>query len=144
MRQGRRRVVLLGSAGWLFLDLARLGTSVEARNGFTCAVSHVHDGDTLRCADGTRVRLHAIAAREIDGSCRPGHPCPQASGAEAKRALEALALDETLMCEATGLTYGRVAALCWTQAGVELSCAMVEGGYAMRWERYDRERRICA
>src|SRR5690606_19731320 len=58
---------------------------------FACQVSAVTDGDTLRCADGTRVRLHAVAAREKDESCSPGHPCPAASGAAATAQLSALA-----------------------------------------------------
>lgn len=145
------RVTLLSSAAWLILEMmpARIGRShaggvAHDDGSFTCSVAHVDDGDTMRCADGMRVRLHGIAAREIDESCRRGHPCPEASGAAARHALERLALGETLTCEATGTTYGRIAALCRTAIGVELSCAMVERGYALRWERYDRQRRICA
>ena len=48
---------------------------------------YVNDGDTLRCQDGRRVRLHAIAARETVGSCSPGHPCPSASASASKAAL---------------------------------------------------------
>lgn len=59
--------------------------------GFACQVSSVTDGDTLRCADGTRVRLHAIAARERDETCSPGHPCPTASAASATAKLAELA-----------------------------------------------------
>ena len=55
--------------------LSASATISSAASTFECHVSEVHDGDTLRCADGTRVRLHAVAAREIDGSCSPGHPC---------------------------------------------------------------------
>lgn len=58
---------------------------------FFCQVASVTDGDTLRCADGTRVRLHAVAARESDESCSPGHPCPSASGAAATATLRELA-----------------------------------------------------
>ena len=32
------------------------------------SVASVHDADTFRCADGTRIRVAAINAREVDGS----------------------------------------------------------------------------
>jgi len=111
---------------------------------FACTVASVSDGDTLRCADGTRVRLSAIAARESDGSCRPGHPCPSATAAAAKAALERLALGQTLSCEANGSSYDRVTAWCRNAAGTQLNCAMVEGGYAARWKRFDPEGQLCS
>lgn len=111
---------------------------------FTCTVTGVHDGDgPIYCAEGPKIRLHAIAARELDETCLRGHPCPGASGAAAKRALEALALGQRLTCEATGTSYGRVTAICRTSAGTELNCAMVRGGYAIRWNKFDRQRAIC-
>src|SRR3546814_19374155 len=36
----------------------------------------------------------------------------------------------------SGSTYGRVAAFCERSDGVDLSCAMVESGTALKWERY--------
>src|SRR3546814_4713850 len=39
------------------------------------------------CREGAHVRLAGIAAREIDNSCRPGQPCPRASGPAARDAL---------------------------------------------------------
>jgi hypothetical protein len=38
---------------------------------FLCAVVTVTDGDTFRCAGGTRVRLHAVDTPEI-AKCRKG------------------------------------------------------------------------
>ena len=35
----------------------------------------VNDGDTLRCQDGTRIRLSGIDAPELDGHCQPGRAC---------------------------------------------------------------------
>lgn len=103
---------------------------------FSCTVVSVTDGDTLRCINGTRIRIAAIAARETDESCREGHPCPLASGASAKRELSRLTLGRRLSCEPTGRNYNRVAAFCRTSAGTEISCAMVAGGYAAPWERF--------
>ena len=122
--------------------------SMAAR--FTCTATRVHDGDgpiwcEERDAAGKtiKIRLHAVAAREMDETCSPGHPCPDASGAEAQRTLQDLALGQTLRCEPTGTSYSRVTAWCWRDDGVELNCAMVKSGTALRWPRYDRERRLC-
>ena len=110
---------------------------------FECRVTGITDGDTLRCSDGTRVRLHAVAARESDESCRPGHPCPAASGAAATAMLEQLAGGQTLRCEQTGTTYNRIAALCRNEQDTEINCAMVNSGTALIWPRYNSERAIC-
>lgn len=115
-----------------------------ATGRFTCTATRVHDGDgPIWCAEGQKVRLTAIAARELDETCSAGHPCPAASGSSAQRELERLAGGQVLTCEPTGTSYGRVTAWCWRQDGVELNCAMVENGYALRWERYDPNGRLC-
>lgn len=106
---------------------------------FACRVTGVHDGDgPIYCAGGTKIRLSAIAARELDETCLPGHPCPAASGASARDALRALADGRTLSCEKTGESYGRTVAWCWREDGLELNAAMVDSGHALRWDRYDR------
>lgn len=51
---------------------------------FTCTPVRVWDVGPLWCAEGRRIRLAGIAAREVDGSCRPNQPCLRAS-AEAAR-----------------------------------------------------------
>lgn len=156
-----RRSRRFGSRAWLLAAiLVLLGLAIDRSHDptaaqqpeqepvatgqlFRCNVQHVHDGDTLRCADGTRIRLNAIAARERDGSCSRGHPCPQASAEASRRALSALALGEKLLCHATGKSYNRVTAWCWTESAVEISCAMVRGGHAAYWARYDPQERMC-
>ena len=115
-------------------------TSVSS---FECHVSSITDGDTLRCSDGTRVRLHAVAARESDETCRSGHPCPASSGAAATAILTQLASGQTLQCEQTGTTYNRVAAICRNEANTEINCAMVQSGTALIWPRFNSERPIC-
>ncbi|MCZ4108545.1 nuclease [Brevundimonas diminuta] len=109
---------------------------------FACVVEYVNDGDTLRCTDGTRVRFHAIAARETDNSCSPGHPCPSASYSESKAALTRLAGRE-IRCVRVGTSYNRVTAICDNAAGVEINCAMVETGAAVVWDKFNRQRAIC-
>ncbi len=109
---------------------------------FGCDVAYVNDGDTLRCTDGTRVRIHGISARETDGSCAPGHPCSPASAEVSKAALERLA-GRHVNCIQTGTSYNRVTAICDNEQGVEINCAMVESGAAVVWEKFNRQRAIC-
>ena len=100
-----------------------------------CVVAYVNDGDTLRCQDGARIRLAGIDAAELPGHCRPGRHCAPGDPYAAKRALEQLVLGRTLRCLANGRSYDRITA--WCSAGkVDLSCAMVASGYAVRWDRY--------
>jgi endonuclease YncB( thermonuclease family) len=110
---------------------------------FLCEVAYVNDGDTLRCKDGTRVRLHAVAAREADETCSPGHPCPAATAASATAELRRLVADQTISCEQVGQSYNRITAICWTPAQVEINCAMIRSGTTMVWETFDRQRRLC-
>lgn len=109
---------------------------------FPCTVSGITDGDTFRCreTDGAgreiRIRLSGVAAREADGSCSPGHPCPSATADAATAALRRLAAGRRLSCRQVGSTYGRVAAFCTREDDRDLSCAMVASGTVARWERY--------
>jgi endonuclease YncB( thermonuclease family) len=105
-----------------------------------CVVAYVNDGDTLRCQDGTRIRLSGIDAPELAGHCRPGRACAPGDPMASKQALERLAIGKTLRCTPDGTSYNRVTA--WCMAGrVDLSCAQVAGGYALRWDRYWRGHR---
>lgn len=127
---------------------------VAAGHSFTCTPVRVWDGDgPIWCAEGPRIRLAGIAAREIDGTCRPGHPCPRASAAASRDYLVSLVGRATgrsreghvlvrgapLRCRSVGGAGGtRTAAWCATSSGADLSCAMVRAGMAARWERYWR------
>jgi crotonobetainyl-CoA:carnitine CoA-transferase CaiB-like acyl-CoA transferase len=58
---------------------------IAAGTTFTCTPTAVWDGDgPIWCAEGPKIRLAGIAAREIDESCKPQHPCPAASGVAAR------------------------------------------------------------
>lgn len=109
---------------------------------FTCTVAAVHDGDTLRCfergPDGRqlRVRISGIDARELDGSCAPGHPCAAAPPEAATAALERLTSGQRLQCTFEGYTYRRLSGFCRNGAGVDVSCAMLESGTVAKWGRY--------
>lgn len=117
----------------------------DTGEAFTCTVTGVHDGDgPIYCAEGPKVRLSAIAARELDETCEPGHPCPSASGAAARAELTRLASGQALSCEATGKSYGRVTAWCWRRDGTQLNCAMLESGTVEPWLRFDPQGRMCS
>nr|WP_295236657.1 nuclease [uncultured Brevundimonas sp.] len=119
------------------------GSAAAIADRFACDVAYVNDGDTFRCQDGTRIRLHAVAARETDETCSPGHPCPTASAASATAELRRLAANRTITCERIGQSYNRVTAICWTPADVEINCAMIRSGKTVVWDRFNRERPIC-
>lgn len=108
----------------------------QAGGPFSCVVASVHDGDTMRCQDGTRVRLSGIDAREANGSCAPGHPCADASADAATAALRQLALGQGFVCEDEGATYNRRAGFCRRSDGLDLSCAMLASGTVAKWGRY--------
>lgn len=124
---------------------------------FTCTPTRVWDGDgPIWCAEGPRIRLSGIAAREMDGTCRANQPCPRASAEEARDALVSLVgrpvgvsreghiLVEgpAMTCRSEGSGGGsRTAAWCVSPRSGDLSCAMVRGGWALRWDRYWRNHR---
>ena len=130
---------------------------VASGSTFTCTPTRVWDGDgPIWCSEGPKIRLAGIAAREIDGVCKPHHPCPPASGPAARDALVSLLGRRTgvaptghvllraqpLRCLSDGSGNGdRTAAWCRTSGGLDLSCAMVRNGYALRWPRYWRNHR---
>jgi endonuclease YncB( thermonuclease family) len=135
--------------------LAFLAAVMATGSTFTCTPVRVWDGDgPIWCAEGPKIRLAGIAAREIDGECKIGHPCPAASGEAARdhlvqllggprgRAREGhiLVSGPRLTCQSVGSGKGdRTAAWCLT-GRIDLSCAMVKSGYALRWDRYWRGR----
>lgn len=121
---------------------------------FVCTPTHVWDGDgPIWCVEGPRIRLAGIAAREMDGTCRPGHPCPEATAIAARDALvgligrrtgvaptgHILVQGEPLRCRSDGEAGGnRTAAWCASRQHGDLSAAMVRLGMAARWDRYWR------
>ena len=106
---------------------------------FLCTVAGVHDGDTLRCGSGTRVRLAGIDAPEV-GRCPRYRWCAKGDAQASRRALERMTLGRTIRCEANGTSYDRVTAWC-RAGGVDVNCAMVRSGFAIR--RWDYDRRLC-
>lgn len=50
-------------------------TVIAAGQTFTCTPTRVWDGDgPVWCAEGPRLRIAGIVAREMDGTCSTHHP----------------------------------------------------------------------
>jgi endonuclease YncB( thermonuclease family) len=129
---------------------------VARGNTFSCTPIRVWDGDgPIWCAEGPRIRLAGIAAREMDGSCGAGHPCPAAEAKASRDHLASLIGRVTgtsreghltvagppLTCTSNGSAGGsRTGAWCVSPASGDLSCRMVKDGFAARWDRYWRGR----
>jgi endonuclease YncB( thermonuclease family) len=126
---------------------------IAAATLFLCTPVAVWDGDgPIWCAEGPHVRVSGIAAREADGTCRTGHPCPDASADAARSALVALigrdtgqrrraghvvVTGPTMRCRSVGAARGnRTGAWCTLADGRDLSCAMIATGTVVRWNRY--------
>ena len=130
---------------------------VPAGQTFDCTPVRIWDGDgPIWCDEGPRIRLSGIAAREIYGTCRDDQPCPKTDAVTARDALvrlvgraegtnpegHVLVSGPTMTCLSVGGGGGsRTAAWCISSVGGDLSCAMVKGGFALRWERYWRDHR---
>lgn len=124
---------------------------------FVCTPVSVWDGDgPVACAEGPKLRLAGIAAREMDGTCRRNQPCPKASAQAARDALarllggargrsrdgHVLVRGPRLSCRSLGDgRYGRTAATCTlpasrTAPARDLGCALLATGTVLRWRRY--------
>lgn len=92
-----------------------------------CTSPGVIDGDSLRCADGTRIRLWGIQAPERY----------EPAGPASTRALARLVAGKTLRCTPKGRSYERVVARCFI-GPVDVAGAMVRQGQATDWPKYSR------
>ena len=101
---------------------------------FLCLVSQVHDGDTLRCATGERVRIAGIEANELRGGCHLSH-CAAGTGVQARQIARRMLLGQSLRCQALGQSYRRVVASC-DLAGRDVGCELVAQGAAVTWPAY--------
>lgn len=139
------------------LVLALQVANVRSGETFDCTPTHVWDGDgPVWCAEGPKVRIAGIAARELDGVCSAGHPCPTADPIASRDALVSLlgtstgvgrhghilVSGPTMRCTSTGRAGGdRTGAWCVSPKSGDISCAMVRGGWAARWDRFWQGRR---
>lgn len=125
---------------------------ISAGQVFTCTPVAIWDGDgPVWCAEGPRIRIAGVAAREMDGSCKPTQPCPEVGAVDARDRLVAIlggakGTNSTghiiiraapMTCISDGSAGGsRTAAWCRSPAFGDLSCAVVRAGGAVRWARY--------
>lgn len=124
---------------------------------FTCTPTAVHDGDgPIWCAEGPKVRIAGVAAREMDGTCNQNQPCPTMGAVDARNRLVRLlggprgtlstghikVRSAPMTCLSDGSAGGsRTAAWCTSPVFGDLSCAVVRAGGAVRWPRYWRGHR---
>ena len=136
----------------LFLMIA--AQVVPAGQTFRCTPTRVWDGDgPVWCAEGPRLRIAGIAARETDGTCRTNQPCPAATAEQARDALVAvvgiprgvapeghvLVAGPMMTCRSEGGAGGsRTAAWCTSPRGGDVSCAMLRTRTVLAWPRYWR------
>jgi len=132
-------------------------TIVTAGQTFQCTPIAVWDGDgPVWCAEGPKIRIAGVAARESDDSCRTNQPCPTVSGTDARDRLvrilggargrrpegHVLVRSATMNCFSEGSAGGsRTAAWCTSPVFGDLSCAVVRAGGAIPWPRYWRDHR---
>jgi len=128
---------------------------VQTGQSFRCTPTHVWDGDgPVWCAEGPKLRLSGINARETDGSCTSGHPCPSkdAKWSDARDFLvelvgtptgrqsqhgHILVNGPTMDCVSVGPAgRDRTGAWCVSPKGGDLSCAMVDSGLAAKWAKF--------
>lgn len=130
---------------------------IPSGQSFPCTPTRVWDGDgPIWCSEGPRVRLSGVAAREMDETCKPKHPCPKSDALTARDALvrlvgkptgksregHVLVRGPTMTCQSAGGAGGnRTAAFCVSPQSGDLSCKMVAGGWAAKWQRYWRKHR---
>jgi endonuclease YncB( thermonuclease family) len=147
----------VGVVGVFLLLAARAAIIVPAGQAFTCTPVAVYDGDgPVWCAEGPKIRLAGIAAREMDGTCRSNQPCPAATAERARDQLVAYlggargtlstghikVRAPAMTCFSEGSAGGvRTAAWCRLGNGSDLSCAMIRSGTTLRWARYWRQHR---
>lgn len=144
-----RKAVLIGVGVWLVTALAAVyrwdrggqsyfsdrpvpgARSVALRPGFTYhRVEYVYDGDTVRLADGRRVRLLNINTPEIGTERKRG----EAGGEQARRELWALTGGRRVRLESDLERYdkyGRTLAYLFTEDGVHINLTLVKRGWAI-------------
>jgi len=128
---------------------------VAAGVTFICTPIAIWDGDgPIWCAEGPRIRIAGVAAREMDGTCKPDQPCPAVGAVDSRNRLVRLfggpkgtlpnghikVRAAPMTCHSEGSAGGaRTAAWCNSQDFGDLSCAVVRAGGAIQWARYWRD-----
>jgi endonuclease YncB( thermonuclease family) len=127
----------VGIVGWAEMPRSSGGKGEAASDLFSCARPTFHDGDGIRCNEqGRSMRLYAIDAPEMPGSCKPGRQCTPGDPYASRDHLAGLAAGRAVTCRQLDTDrYGRKVVQCFA-GKLDLSCAMVRDGFAI--ERYGR------
>lgn len=106
---------------------------VPAAATVPCEVRWVHDGDTMRCAGYDKsTRLYGIDAPEMQGACREGRECVDGDPIAARDHLAALVAGREVLCDHVSTDrYRRPVMRCYA-ARIDISCAMVQSGHAVK------------
>ena len=125
-------LAVVGSGFFYAYSLFASGASISAADlDLSCPSVSVTDGDTFRCGS-TRVRMYGIDAPELEGHCRPERKCVEGDPVASTRNLERLVAGRQVACRSEDVDrYGRTVGRCFA-GDVDLSCAQVEGGFAVR------------
>ena len=101
----------------------------------------IRDGDTINIGK-QRIRLDGVDAPESWQTCHDAGGKLYHCGVRAAEVLDALlAASRPTRCRQVDTDrYGRVVAICWTNAGVEVNAAMVLAGHALDWPKYSKGR----
>lgn len=108
-----------------------------------CAAAMAIDGDTIRCEDGTRIRVAGIEANEMRGGCHLT-ACSPVPGRVAKARMQAIVGGQNVTYVVTGKSWGRVTASVQLPDGRDLSCVALSAGFVVRWDRYWPKGKTCA
>ena len=123
-------VALPALAAGLFFVEGGPGKPKPSETAIACDSPYVIDGDTFDCGD-MRIRLAHIDAPEMPGHCRAGRKCTPGDPFAARDRLVALTRGPVSCASIDTDVYGRTVARCEGRQG-DLSCAMVDGGFAVR------------
>lgn len=133
--------------GWRWLDVIAAATIVACllalamlmRERPVVGGAFAVDGDTL-VLGGRRIRLLGLDAPELGQTCQRGTVAYRC-GEEARTAMRALLLGETVTCAARGSDrFGRTLAICEVR-GQDIGATLVRRGLAVSFGAYAEEER---
>lgn len=118
------------------LSFAAVAVAADPAEARACPSVRVIDGDTLVCG-AEHVRLQGIDAPEVPGHCRVGRVCAPGDPAASTANLRRLVARGMVECRGSardtyGRTIGRCSVVLGSAGGIDLSCAQLAGGFAIR------------
>lgn len=108
-----------------------------------CLAAQAVDGDTIKCADGVRIRIAGVEANELSSPGCHLALCPKMPGREAKARMQALLGSQSVTYVTNGRSYGRVTGSVQLPDGRDLACETLRLGMTVRWDRYWPKRKEC-